>query len=155
MRAKSMHAGYTCIHFRDQFPNSQKQYHIFPRLRGSNAALDRLRTISIRRSQEAPRHGRSLFKFLLLRIQGVDVPGAVKRDGFYRGYFLVVFFKPLSDEETIEKFEPIPFDSTDADMKRILESLAKYDCKEQEMEGRWKTFSEWSFVEHIEPKVDG
>ncbi|KAL5523371.1 hypothetical protein ACEPAF_1638 [Sanghuangporus sanghuang] len=133
MRAKSMHAGYTCIHFRDQ----STQNHLRKEVSRSPEAW----AFTV----QAP----------AIANPGVDVPGAVKRDGFYRGYFLVVFFKPLSDEETIEKFEPIPFDSTDADMKRILESLAKYDCKEQEMEGRWKTFSEWSFVEHIEPKVDG
>ncbi|KAL5480680.1 hypothetical protein ACEPAI_9620 [Sanghuangporus weigelae] len=86
--------------------------------------------------------------------KGVDVPGAIKRDGFYRGYFLGVFYKPLSDEETIDKFEPISFDPNDADIRKILDLLEGHGYME-EMEGRWRTFSDWSFGEHIEHEVHG
>ncbi|KAL5496055.1 hypothetical protein ACEPAH_3148 [Sanghuangporus vaninii] len=86
---------------------------------------------------------------------GVEVLGARERDGYYRCYFLVVFFKPLSSEETIEKFEPIPFEPEDADLKRTLAWFDKHKYRQQKMEERWKTFSDWSFTEHtIESKVD-
>ncbi|KAL5522387.1 hypothetical protein ACEPAG_8403 [Sanghuangporus baumii] len=80
----------------------------------------------------------------------IEVLGAHKEYGFYRCYFLVVFFEPLSCEETIEKFEPIPFNPENIDLQRALAWFGKRGYTQQEMEERWKTFSGWSFTEHTE-----
>ncbi|KAL5480683.1 hypothetical protein ACEPAI_9623 [Sanghuangporus weigelae] len=81
---------------------------------------------------------------------GIEVLGAHKEYGFYRCYFLVVFSESLASEETIEKFEPIPFNPEDEDLQRALAWFGKRGYTQQEMEERWKTFSGWSFTEHTE-----
>ncbi|OCB91457.1 hypothetical protein A7U60_g1302 [Sanghuangporus baumii] len=81
---------------------------------------------------------------------GIEVLGAHERDGFYRCYFLVVFFEPLTSEETIEKFKPIPFEPENIDLKRALAWFGEHGYAQQEMAERWKTFSQWSFTEHTE-----
>ncbi|KAL5522385.1 hypothetical protein ACEPAG_8401 [Sanghuangporus baumii] len=86
--------------------------------------------------------------------KSIEVPGALKRDGFCRGYFLVFDSEPLTNGETVEDFKPIPFKDND-NMERILGWFSGHGYTREEMQERWNTFSEWSFTEHIESEADG